>query len=119
MEWWGFRDDVKKILAQSSIVVLPSYREGMPKILQEAAACGRPVITTDVPGCREVIKNGETGLLVDAKSASALAAAIGVLLRDKVLRKKMGKAGRSYAELNFNVDDVVSQHIALYNSFAD
>ncbi|MBL8482426.1 MAG: glycosyltransferase family 4 protein, partial [Rhodocyclaceae bacterium] len=73
LEWWGYRADMPAVLAAASIVVLPSYREGLPKLLAEAAACGRAVITTDVPGCRDAVVAGQTALLVPPRDADALA----------------------------------------------
>lgn len=67
LEWWGHRSDMPEVLSQATIVVLPSYREGMPKVLLEAQALGRPIVTTDVPGCREAIENNKTGFLVKVK----------------------------------------------------
>ena len=93
LEWWGHREDMPQVLAQSAIVVLPSYREGLPKILLEAGALGRPVVATDVTGCRDVIKNGENGLLVPLGDISELADAVGKLLEDEELRTEMGAAG--------------------------
>ena len=72
VERWGWQDDVPTVISMSHIVCLPSYREGLPKILIEAASCGRPIVTTDVPGCREVVKDDCNGYLVPAKNAKAL-----------------------------------------------
>ena len=101
-------------MAQSHIQVLPSYREGLPKSLIEAAACGRAVITTDVPGCRDAIINGQTGLLVPVKNATALADAVRQLLSDEKARKAMGNAGRLWAEQVFDIRQVVAKHMELY-----
>lgn len=115
LEYWGHQEDMEKVLQQSSIVVLPSYREGFPKILIEAAACGRAVITTDVPGCRDAIYNGITGILVPERNAIALANSIKELAIDPILYKEMGKRGRKMAERRFDVDNVISQHFKIYN----
>ncbi|MAV94326.1 MAG: glycosyltransferase family 1 protein [Euryarchaeota archaeon] len=115
LEYWGHQEDMEKILQQSSIVVLPSYREGFPKILIEAAACGRAVITTDVPGCRDAIYNGVTGILVPEKNAVALADAIKELALNPNLYKEMGKKGRKMAENRFDEKNVISKHLEIYN----
>lgn len=115
IEHWGYHDDMPHVLSLSHIVVLPSYREGLPKILIEAAACGRPVITTNVPGCRDAIKENKTGLLVPLRDAEALAKAINRLLVDRNLCEEMGRAGRELAEQAFNVKHVVKQHLHIYN----
>jgi glycosyltransferase involved in cell wall biosynthesis len=115
IEWWGHRDDMPGVLGQSTIVVLPSYyREGVPKILLEAAACGRPVITTDVPGCREAVVDGKSGLLVPPRDPLALADAIVLLLRDAKLRAAMGARGRAMVEAEFSEERVVSETLGVY-----
>lgn len=110
----GFRTDVAKQYQAANIVCLPSYREGLPKSLVEAAACGRAVVTTDVPGCRDAITPGETGLLVPVRNAVALADAIQSLIEDCDLRKKMGQAGRALAEDSFAIEKIVDQHLRIY-----
>tara|TARA_A100001015_G_scaffold308309_1_gene405728 strand:- start:157 stop:1290 length:1134 start_codon:yes stop_codon:yes gene_type:complete len=115
LEYWGYQQDMESILEQSSIVVLPSYREGFPKILIEAAACGRAVITTDVPGCRDAIYNGVTGILVPEKNAIVLAHAIKKLALNPNLYKEMGKKGRKMAENRFDENNVISKHLEIYN----
>lgn len=110
----GQRSDVADLFAAAHVVVLPSYREGLPKVLIEAAACGRAVVTTDVPGCRDAIEPGRTGLLVPARDANALAGAIGRLVTDHELREVMGRQGRELAEREFDVRKVVASHLALY-----
>lgn len=111
---WGHQADMARVLAQANIVVLPSYREGLPKVLLEAAACGKPVITTDEPGCRDAILPGTSGLLVPARDAAALAAAIKDLLSDPDRSIEMGRAGRRWVEDEHNVEMVVSEHLAIY-----
>ena len=110
----GYRTDIPEILSQSHIVVLPSYREGFPKTLIEAAAAGRPVVTSDVPGCRDAILPDITGLLVPARNSEALAEAIKELMIDNDLRQSMGAAGRKMAEQRFSIDKVVDAHFAAY-----
>jgi glycosyltransferase involved in cell wall biosynthesis len=106
--------DVAGLYAQAHIVALPSYREGLPKSLIEAAACGRPVVTTDVPGCRDVIEPDVSGLLVPARDAQALADAVGRLAGDAGLRERMGAAGRALAQRDFGLEGIVRAHLAVY-----
>lgn len=111
----GYRADIADIFAQSHIVALPScYGEGLPKVLIEAAACGRAVITTDHPGCRDAIEAEETGVLVPIKDAAALANAIEFLIVNPGKRKNYGEAGRRLAERVFDVEKVVDTHISIY-----
>jgi len=110
----GYRSDIADQYASSNLACLPSYREGLPKSLIEAAACGRAVITTDVPGCRDSITPGVTGVLVPARDSLALADAIQKLAGDADLRKKMGGAGRRLAEECFAIEFVVNQHMSIY-----
>ncbi len=114
VELLGHRDDVAAVFAQSHIVVLPSYREGLPKVLLEAAACGRAVVTTDVPGCRDAIDVETTGLLVPPRDAGALADAIERLLSDAALCERMGRAGRQLAQSEFSIEKVVATHLDIY-----
>jgi glycosyltransferase involved in cell wall biosynthesis len=114
VEFLGFRKDMPTLLSAANVVVLPSYREGLPRVLEEAAACGRAVVTTDVPGCRDAIEPGLTGLLVPARNAAALARAIRQLLEDGALRRRMGASGRQLAERSYSVESIVSAHLALY-----
>ena len=110
----GYQKDMSTVFRSSNIVVLPSYREGLPKVLIEAAACGRSVITTDVPGCRDAIEANKTGLLVPVKSSNALADAIEKLIKDSKLRVEMGIAGRQLAEREFAIEKVIEQHLSIY-----
>ncbi|CAB3865698.1 N, N'-diacetylbacillosaminyl-diphospho-undecaprenol alpha-1,3-N-acetylgalactosaminyltransferase [Achromobacter aegrifaciens] len=114
----GERSDVAALYAGSHIAVLPSYREGLPKSLIEAAACARAVVTTDVPGCRDAIEPGETGLLVPVRDAQALADAIARLAEDPALRQSMGAAGRALAEREFNIDRVARIHVEIYDALS-
>lgn len=116
VNWIGFRTDMVDQLKQSHVVVLPSYQEGLPKSLIEACAIGRPVVTTDVPGCRDIIQDGENGLLVNLKDSEGLANAMEKLIIDKSLRVKMGNAGREKAEEIFDVNRVVRETLAVYKS---
>ena len=114
VEWWGPRDDMPAVLRGATLVCLPSYREGLPKVLVEAAACGRAIVTTDVPGCREVVRDGVNGLLVPVRDAAALAKAIGELLDDPARRHAMGAAGRVLMEREFSEEQVVSATLEIY-----
>jgi glycosyltransferase involved in cell wall biosynthesis len=115
VELLGFRSDVPSLYSRAHIVVLPSYREGLPKALVEAAACARPVVTTDVPGCRDAIEPGLTGLLVPPRDATALADALETLLRDKGMRERFGAAGRRLAESEFDIAKIVDAHFRIYD----
>ena len=114
VEWWGACDDMPRVLTEAHIVCLPSYREDLPKILIEAAACGRPIVTTDVPGCREVVRHEENGLLVPAHNAAALAAALRRLITSAALRQFLGQRGREIAVAEFALEKVVKQTLAIY-----
>ena len=117
VEWWGRRDDMPAVLAQSNLFVLPTtYGEGVPKILLEATACGRAIIATDAPGCREVVRHGQNGLLVPPRDSEALAAAIRTLLLDPQLRAQMGTRGRRIAQAEFSEQRVVAETMAVYRS---
>ncbi|HSF95294.1 MAG TPA: glycosyltransferase family 4 protein [Thermohalobaculum sp.] len=116
VEFPGHRPDIAALMQRSHLVVLPSYYgEGLPKALIEAAASGRAVVTTDMPGCRDAVIPGKTGLLVPPRDAAALAGAIGVLLADPGRRRAMGAAGRALAEDAFCVTAVVAAHLRIYD----
>ena len=91
IEWWGQQKDMPHIFSQANIVCLPSYQEGGPKVLLEASSCSRAIVATDNPGCREMVLQGESGILIPIKDSRALANAIKKLIRAPDLRKKMGK----------------------------
>ncbi|HJT22724.1 MAG TPA: glycosyltransferase family 4 protein [Nitrospira sp.] len=114
VEWWGHRDDMPSTLTSAAVVVLPSYREGLPKVLLEAAATGKALVATDVPGCRDVVMHGVNGFLVPVRDSAALATAIDSLLLDAPLRTAMGIAGRESVIRRFSVEAVASQFIDLY-----
>ena len=114
VEWLPHASKIAPRLASAHIVALPSYREGFPKTLIDAAAAGRAVVTTDVPGCRDAIIPNKTGLLVPAKDSIRLASAIESLLIDSAKRQAFGKAGRALAEEKYSIEDVVAQHLAIY-----
>lgn len=114
VEWWGHRSDMVAVYRAATIICLPSYREGVPKVLLEAAATGRAIVTTDVPGCREVVTDGVNGLLVPSRDSAALALAIERLLLDANLRHRFTKASRARAEHNFSASHVVERTLDLY-----
>ncbi len=114
VEILGYQKDIPALFANSHIICLPSYREGLPKSLLEAAAAGRAVITTDVPGCRDAIIPNKTGLLVPVRNSEALANAIQNLIQNSAKREKMGKAGRELAEKNFAIEKIVNAHLNIY-----
>jgi len=115
----GFRNDIADQYAAANIVCLPSYREGLPKSLVEAAAAGRAVVTTDVPGCRDAITPDVTGMLVPVKDATALANTIQELLENPELRKQMGQAGRALAEESFAIEKIVDKHMHIYQELLE
>lgn len=114
VEWWGYRDDMDEVCRQANIVCLPSYREGLPKVLLEAASSGRAIVTTDVPGCREVVIDNVNGYLVPVKDPVRLADAIRRLLESPELRTQMGAAGRQLVEKHFDVEIINLATIELY-----
>ncbi|WP_027390801.1 glycosyltransferase family 4 protein [Chrysiogenes arsenatis] len=114
VRWLGHRDDIAALTALCDLYVLPSYREGVPRTLLEAASMGKPIVTTDTVGCREVVRHGENGFLVPVRNANALADAIRQLLEDKELCLTMGRASRTIATSEFAVEHVVEQYLTLY-----
>jgi glycosyltransferase involved in cell wall biosynthesis len=115
IEWWGHRSDMPDVLGHATVVVLPSYREGLPVSLLEAAACGKPIIATDVPGCREVVRHRVNGLLIPPRNAIALADAIILLLENPELRQELGRRGRDIVVKEFSSTIVIRQTLALYH----
>ncbi len=116
VELLGHVDDMAALLPAVDIVVLPSYREGLPKSLIEAAACGRPIIATDVPGCRDVVGDGVNGLLVPVRDGEALADAIRKMADEPAMREEMGKAGRQRALQMFDKEIIVRETMEVYES---
>lgn len=114
IEWWGQRKDMPEVLGLAHIAVLPSYREGFPKVLIEAAASGRAVVTTDVPGCRDAIIPDRSGLLVEVRNVASLVQAIQTLFDNPDRMLAMGAEGRRLAERAFDVREVVARHLAIY-----
>ncbi len=109
-----YADEIEKLIDLSTMVVLPSYREGTPRILLEAAAMGKALVATDVPGCREVVEHGKNGLLVPAKNSLALADAMETLLKNPTLCQQMGMAGRDKVVREFDVREVVQKTAQVY-----
>lgn len=116
LEWWGHQSNMSEVLSQATIVVLPSYREGMPKVLLEAQALGRPIVTTDVPGCREAIEKGKTGFLAKVKDEQSLANAIEKLISNDELCLEFSHNARLLAEQKFDIEQVVKTHMNIYEN---
>ncbi|MEQ8745993.1 MAG: glycosyltransferase family 4 protein [Pyruvatibacter sp.] len=114
VRWPGHVDDMAVLYRGAHIACLPSYREGLPKALLEAAACGLPIVTTDVPGCRDAIIDGQTGTMVPARDAQALATALRTLIEDPDLRARYGKAGRAFVANGFSVETITQQTLETY-----
>jgi glycosyltransferase involved in cell wall biosynthesis len=114
VEWWGQRDDMVEVWREAAIGLLPSYREGMPKALLEAAACGRPLVATDVPGCRALVTPEVSGLLVAPRDPAALAAALETLAGAPERRRALGAAARQIAVARFGDDEIRRQIRDLY-----
>ena len=116
IQWLGYRTDVRDLLKQCHIVAFPSYyMEGLPKSLIEANAIGRPIITSNSVGCKDTVVDGVNGFLIQPKDVDALTEKLDLLLSNKELREKMGKAARKYAEENFDIEIVKQRHLAIYN----
>ena len=114
IRWLGPSDDMPSVYARADAVVLPSYREGMPRSLLEAAAMGLPAVATDVPGCRHIVRDGENGLLCQARSADSLADALERLLAmTDAEREAMGAAGRARVEAEFDERRVVEAAVGV------
>lgn len=119
VEWLGYRDDVADLMAKSHVAVLPSYyREGLPKALLEAAASGRAMIATDIAGCREVVRDKVTGIIVPPRDAESLQSAMIRLGTDAEFRQRCGEASRKMAEALFSVEDVVRDTFLVYDQLA-
>ncbi len=118
IDWKGPRNDISAVWAESHVALLASYREGMPKALLEAAACGRPLIAADAPGCRNLVTDGDNGLLVPVKDAAAIADAIAKLAADPEMRLRLGAAARRRIEETY-ADPVIERQVtALYRSLS-
>jgi len=116
VKWLGHVDDMPALYAAANLIVYPSYYgEGVPKVLLEAAATGRAIITTDNTGCREAVEDGKTGILIPIKDAEATANAMATLIQDATLRSKMGKAAREFAKDHYDVKSVVARTLKIYD----
>jgi glycosyltransferase involved in cell wall biosynthesis len=115
INWLGHVADIRDVWARAHFAVLASRREGLPKSLLEAAACGRAMVATDAPGCREIAIAGETALTVPVDDAPALADAMAKLAGDASLRERFGKRARKLVEEKFSADAIGRQIVALYN----
>ena len=115
VEWPGKVSDMVALYAQTAIIVFPSwYNEGIPRVLLEGAAMGKPLVTTDHPGCREAVKNGVNGFLIPVKDAVATAQAVEKLLRDDNMRRTMGRESRILAEAEFDIEKTAAQTLRVY-----
>ncbi|MBE4330752.1 glycosyltransferase family 4 protein [Vibrio parahaemolyticus] len=111
----GFKTDVAECYRNANIACLPSYREGLPKSLIEAASCGLPIITTDVPGCRQMVHGGENGILVPVKDSVSLAQAIETLVNNADMRINMGIRSREIAEHKYSKETIISSFFCIYD----
>lgn len=117
VELIGFREDILPVYRESHLIVLPSYREGLPRTLIEGAACGLPLVASNVPGCREIVHHGANGLLVPVRDSSALAEALARLIDDAALRREFGRRSRQiFIEGGFQEETVTEQTLELYRS---
>jgi len=119
VEWWGQQDNMPEVFARSNLVCLPSHGEGVPKSLIEAASSGRAIVASEVPGCTEVVRDGENGLLVPVQNPEALAHALNTLIHDAPLRARMGARGREIAVREFADELVLPQVLAVYRDLLD
>lgn len=115
IEWWGYQKDMAKVYSQASIVCLPSYREGLPKSLLEAASCGLPIVAFDVPGCREIVKNGVNGYLIPSMDIDAMYKSILNLANNSELSKTLGHNGRLLVLNEFSQDIIASQTLKVWS----
>ena len=115
VEVWGWRDDMPRVFARAGIVCLPSYREGLPKALLEAAASARAIVATDVPGCREIVRPGQNGWLVPPRDSVALAMALREAITQPDLCARLGATGRTIVEREFSLEVVIAQTLAVYH----
>jgi glycosyltransferase involved in cell wall biosynthesis len=115
VEWWGRRDDMPAVFSKAHIVCLPTtYGEGLPKALLEAASCAKPIVTFDVPGCREIVIHGDNGLLVPLRDVGGLVEAVSALISDPVLREKMGSSGRSKVLREFSEELIAAETLNVW-----
>lgn len=116
IETWGWHDNMHSVISQASIICLPtSYKEGLPRLLLEAGACGRPVVATNIPGCKMVVRAGENGILIQPGNINELVESLRTLLQDSNLRKLMGDKGREIVVNEFSVENIIKKTIEVYN----
>lgn len=119
IQWLGYRTDVLDLLKSSHIVAFPSYyKEGLPKSLIEAAAVGRPIVTTNSIGCKETVVDGYNGYLIPVKDSDILVEKLKILFEDEKLRQNMGKNSRMLAEKDFSIENVILKHLEIYNQLS-
>ncbi|KJR40902.1 group 1 glycosyl transferase [Candidatus Magnetoovum chiemensis] len=117
IQWWGYKENMAEIISMAHIIVLPTiYDEGVPKVLIEAASCARPIITTNMPGCRDIVRDNENGILIEPNDIDALTNAILKLMQSPELRDKMGKRGRAIVIEEFSTDIVVNTTTVIYEN---
>jgi glycosyltransferase involved in cell wall biosynthesis len=114
IEWWGHHKEMAPVFHAAHIACLPSYREGLPKVLIEAASCGLPIVSTDVPGCREIVRDEFNGILVPKCDSVSLSNALLRLIEDPDLRSKMGKSGRELVLAKFSSKHIISKTLNIY-----
>ena len=115
VEWWGYRADMPTVLGMASISCLPTfYGEGVPKALIEAMASSRAIVTTDIPGCRELVADGRNGILVAPRDVAALTSALDALIRDPERCRQLGIAGRAMVKQSLSLDQVLAETLTLY-----
>jgi glycosyltransferase involved in cell wall biosynthesis len=117
VEWWGYQKEMVPIFHTTHIACLPSYREGFPKVLIEAASCGLPIVSTDVPGCREIVRDDYNGILVPKGDSFSLSSALLRLIEDPDLRAQMGKRGRELVLDKFSSKYVITKTLNIYKEF--
>ena len=117
--WKGYVEDMRDVYRDADIVCLPSYREGLPKVLLEAAACGKALVATDVPGCKDICRAGESGMLVPPRDAHALATALSALVDNSETRLSCGRVAREIVENEFSLDAIEQQTREFYRSILD
>ncbi|MDD2780906.1 glycosyltransferase family 4 protein [Sulfuricurvum sp.] len=114
IHYLAHQDNIRHLLSQSDIFVLPSYREGLPRTSMEALSMGLPIVTTDVVGCRETVDDGVNGFIIPPKNSAALSKAIEKLIMDPTLAQQMGKAGREKAINEFDISTIINKHLEVY-----
>ena len=116
LKYMGHVNDMNELYKKVHVGILPSYREGLPKSLLEAAACGKPIITTNVTGCRDIVIDGKNGILVNMKDSDELFLAMKKMVQNKKIRLAMGKEGRNFIKKNFLIENTVKNLIHLYKN---